>query len=100
MRIGMGLLKAETVCCLGESLKRGSLFSYGLARELCEREDWCDAKGKLCVASAAKLRLSLPATRERPGPGCEPLAVPVPDTRCLGPLSRLGKCKIFSWSCA
>ena len=73
MRIGLRLLNAETDCWLGESLKRGSLSGYGLARELCEREDWRDAKGKLCGASEAKLRLPVPATRERPGKIASPL---------------------------
>ena len=77
MRIGLRLLNPEAVRWLGDSLKRGGLSCYGLARELCDREDWRIAKGKLCFASAARLRLSLPAQRERPGQDCQPSAVPV-----------------------
>lgn len=93
------MLKPETARWLGGALRSGTLSRYGLARELCELEDWRNPKGKLCVSSAAKglpglakqLHLKLPAPRERPGQGGPPRTVPVPDTRCRGPLSRLGK---------
>lgn len=55
VQIGLRVLKAETVGWLGERLKRGSRSGSGLGRELCEREDWRNATGKLCVAVAAKV---------------------------------------------
>ena len=54
VRIGLRFLKAETTRWLGESLQRGRLSHDGLEWGLCEWDDWRNAAGKLCVASAAK----------------------------------------------
>lgn len=57
MRIGTRHLSATTIDWLkAASVSEGSTRS-SLARGLCEREDWRNAKGALCLASA---RAALP----------------------------------------
>ena len=97
MRIGLRILKPSTVQWLEEALRLGQLSRHGLARELCEWEDWRNPQGRLCLVSARKalpklaqgLGLDLPAAR-RPPPPAARAAGPPPPTRFEGPLSELG----------
>ena len=58
---------------LRRAVEEGGYTRSGLARELCERENWRNEKGDLCLASArrilpklaAELGLVLPSARER-----------------------------------
>jgi len=71
------MLRPSTVKWLRRALREGSHSRAGLARELCRRDEWRNARGKLCAASArkglprlaAELGLELPAPRRRAG-GC------------------------------
>ena len=71
MRIGLRHYTAGTVDWLKATLGTGDCTRTSLARELCEREDWRNAKGELCLASAravlpklsSALGLSLPEAR-------------------------------------
>ena len=71
MRIGLRHYASETVDWLKATLGGGDCTRTSLARELCEREDWRNAKGELCLASAravlpklsSALGLSLPEAR-------------------------------------
>ena len=54
MRIGLRLLKPETVRWLRRELQRGELTRAALGRGLCERDGWRNRQGRLCAASARK----------------------------------------------
>ena len=81
MRVGLRILKPETVAWLRRELQRGELSRAALGRELCSRDGWRNPRGALCAASARKalphlaeqLRLSLPrALAGPPRRGCGP----------------------------
>ncbi len=80
MRIGLRILRPESVEWLREELCRGSLSRAALGRGLCERDDWRNGRGELCAASARKalprlaeqLGLALPPARPGPPRGCGP----------------------------
>ena len=80
MRIGLRILRSESVEWLREELCRGSLSRAALGRGLCERDDWRNGRGELCAASARKalprlaeqLGLALPPARPGPPRGCGP----------------------------
>ena len=63
------MLKPATVRWLRQALVQGRLSRAALARELCARDQWNNARGKPCAASArkalpqlaAQLGLALPA---------------------------------------
>ena len=74
MRVGLRLLKPETVEWLRRELQRGALSRAALGRGLCEQDGWRNPRGELCAASARKalprlasqLCLALPPAQ--PGP--------------------------------
>ena len=69
VRVGLRMLKPATVRWLRQALELGQLSRAALARELCARDQWNNARGKPCAASArkalpqlaAQLGLALPA---------------------------------------
>ncbi len=71
MRIGTRHLAAATIDWLKAAVKADGSTRSSLARGLCEREDWRNPKGALCLASAraalpglaSALDLTLPAPR-------------------------------------
>ena len=73
MRIGSRHLAASTIDWLKAAAATDGSTRASLARGLCEREDWRNAKGELCLASArvalpgltSALDLCLPAPRHR-----------------------------------
>ena len=77
MRVGLRLLRQESVKWLRRALLAGELSRNGLARGLCLADGWLNPKQEPCVASAAKalpqlasaLGLSLPPPQARPGQG-------------------------------
>ena len=79
MRIGLRLLRPESVEWLRRELRRGSLSRAALGRGLCERDDWRNPRGELCAASARKalphlagrLGLALPPAQSGPPRSCE-----------------------------
>ena len=77
MRIGLRQYTAATVDWLKAALGAGDCTRTSLARELCEREDWRNAKGNLCLASA---RAVLPKLSSA-------LGLPLPEARPMGSIS-------------
>ena len=79
MRVGLRMLKPATVRWLRQALELGQLSRAALARELCARDQWNNARGKPCAASArkalpqlaAQLGLALPAAGNAV-PACRP----------------------------
>ena len=102
MRVGLRLLKQESVDWLRRELRAGELSRNGLARGLCLADGWLNPRQEPCVASAAKalprlasaLGLPLPPPRARPGQGRPRCRAEVPATRCRGPLPRLGAVRL------
>ncbi len=100
MRIGFRHLSATTVDWLkAASAAEGSTRS-SLARGLCEREEWRNAKGELCLASAraalpdlaASLDIALPAPRpDAFGTGADTLERDYPDKLLACSLEDLGE---------
>ncbi len=74
MRIGLRHYGSETVDWLKARLGAGDCTRTFLARELCEREDWRNAKGEPCLASA---RAALPKLSSA-------LGLPLPEARPMG----------------
>ena len=78
MRVGLRLLKPETVEWLRRELQRGELSRAALGRGLCEQDGWRNPRGELCAASARKalpqlasqLCLALPPAQPGPPRGC------------------------------
>ena len=64
MQIGMRQVSSETIEWFGTACNGGGLSRTALAHEFCERENWYNRVGKLCLASARKL---LPALAENLG---------------------------------
>ncbi len=64
MQIGMRQVSSETIEWFGTACNGGELSRTALAHEFCERENWTNRVGKLCLASARKL---LPALAEKLG---------------------------------
>ncbi len=62
MRIGFRHFTRETVVWLTNVLTEGTGTRSSIGKELCEREDWRNEGGDLCLASA---RLTLPAMARR-----------------------------------
>ncbi len=54
VRIGLRILKPETVKWLRRELQRGELTRAALGRGLCEQDAWRNRQGPLCAASARK----------------------------------------------
>ena len=85
---------------LGLALGAGGCTRTHLARELCESEDWRNAKGELCLGSAravlpklsSTLGLPLPAARPMGGVSAASLApsLDYPDKRVSCALADLG----------
>ena len=69
------MLKPETVRWLQRVLREGGYSRAAVARELCERDAWRNACGKLCAASARK---ALPRLAEQLGLGLPPAQSGVP----------------------
>ncbi len=71
MQIGTRMISADTAAWFQRTAASGETSRHGLARGLCEREDWRNARGALCVASAKRalpklareLHVALPAKR-------------------------------------
>ena len=101
MRIGLRHYAPETVEWLKARLAAGDCTRTFLARGLCEREGWRNAKGELCLASAraalpklsSAVGLPLPESRPMGGVSAESLAPPpdFPDRPLSVPLGALGE---------
>lgn len=74
MRIGVRVLRKETVSWLDRALAAGSLTRSRMSRELCERESWRNHNGELCAASARRAlpRLALRLGRDLPPAQAQP----------------------------
>ena len=105
MRVGLRILKPETVAWLRQELQRGELSRAALGRELCLRDGWRNRRGALCAASARKalphlagqLRLSLPPAQAGPprrgcGPRVDGLRLGL--TEFCGSLAELGEVRL------
>ena len=102
MRVGLRHFSAGTVAWLRTALVAGELTRSALARQLCEREDWRNAKGELCAASARKalpllarhcgLRLPTPLNSPPSREGF--VAGPAPRTEFAGSLAELGRVRL------
>ncbi len=99
MRIGFRHLSTAVDWLKAASAAEGSTRS-SLARGLCEREDWRNAKGELCLASAraalpdlaASLDIALPAPRpDAFGTGADTLERDYPDKLLACSLEDLGE---------
>ena len=77
MRIGLRHYSSETVDWLRAQLAAGKHSRTFLARELCEREDWRNPQGALCLASARAVLPKLSAA----------IGAPLPEPRSLGGIS-------------
>ena len=75
MKVGLRHFGDDSVRWFQQASVSGELTRTGLARQLCERSDWRNPQGKLCIDQAskilprlaAKLKVSLPsATRHIP----------------------------------
>ncbi len=72
MQIGLRKFSSETISWFRRAVGTEDRTRWSLSRELCERENWRDRTGKLCVSAAAcvlprladRLGLALPAPRE------------------------------------
>ncbi len=62
-----------TVDWLKAAFAAGGCTRISLARELCEREDWRNAKGKLCLASARSVLPKLSSALGLPLPAALPM---------------------------
>ena len=104
MRIGLRLLRPDSVEWLRQELCLGVLSRAALGRGLCEREDWRNGRGELCTSSARKglprlaeqLGLSLPPAQSGPPRGCEPSGdvSGLAQTAFSGSLSELGEVRL------
>ncbi len=59
MQAGTRMISADTAAGFRRTAASGETSRHGLARGLCEREDWRNARGALCVASAKRARPQL-----------------------------------------
>ncbi len=74
MQIGLRHFRSATIDWLIGAVAAEGGTRHGLARELCERENWRNPRGVACLAQASKalprlaarLNLSLPAARPMP----------------------------------
>ena len=98
MQIGLRHFRSATIDWLIGAVAAEGGTRHGLARELCERENWRNRRGVACLAQAskalprlaAKLKLSLPAARPMPS---IPVAVErdFPDLTLACRLAELGE---------
>ena len=97
MQIGLRHFSLATIDWLVGAVKEDGRTRHGLARELCERENWCNPRGMPCLAQASKAlprladkqALSLPAARPMPAmPG--PVERDYPDLALTCGLADLG----------
>ena len=105
MRVGLRILRPATVDWLRQSLLAGKLSRAALGRGVCERDDWRNAKGRYCEASARKalprlakeLQLELPPAQPGP-PTCRGRAQPAsgdcPAVQFAGSLEELGEVRL------
>ncbi len=70
MQVGLRHLGSRTPDRLAGALRSGGATRHALARGLCERTGWLNARGRPCIQTAAK---ALPVLAGRPG-----LALPPP----------------------
>ncbi len=91
MKIGLRQFGDETVHWFRQAAASGELTRSGLARELCERTDWRNQRGDLCLAQArtvvpqlaARLNIPLPApVKSVPHPRHHPPCAPMADCAC------------------
>ena len=102
MQVGRHHFCSESLEWLKRQVSAGSLSRSALAEGLCERENWVNARGEFCLASARKalpalcdwLKLALPAPRRKFGGSAaresRPLDGSVPDPALRRPLADLG----------
>ncbi len=94
------MISEDGAAWLKDAVTAGGLSRYALARGLCEREDWRNACGRLCTASAGKalpklareLGLELPAALKRSAAseGKRPSGSPVAFAAVSRPFRDLG----------
>ena len=97
MQIGLRYFGAARIDWLTVAVGEAGRTRHALARELCERENWCNARGVPCLAQASKAQLeltgklgvSLPEARRMPAmPG--PAESDYPDLALTCRVSDLG----------
>ena len=104
MQIGLRNFSSETIEWFKKAVKNPDATRYGLAKELCERDDWRNNKGELCEGSARKIlpriadrvKVTLPPARSLPPamvPGGAPPAIKTdyPDVEANVSLEQFGK---------
>ena len=64
MQIGLRQFSHEDIKWFTQAVNCGGYSRYGLAVSLCERTNWRNKKGKLCVAQAGKI---LPVVADKLG---------------------------------
>ena len=106
MRIGLRHYSSETVDWLKATLASGDCTRTFLARELCEREDWRNAKGELCLGCAravlpklsSSLGLPLPQARPKGAVSVESLvpSTDYPDVQLSCTLADIGEVDVAS----
>ncbi len=96
MRIGLRHYAPGTVDWLRARLVAGDCTRTFLARGLCAREDWRNAKGELCLASARAVLLKLSSAMGLPLPAPRPMdgIVPGPPVPLPGFPDRLLSCPL------
>ncbi len=100
MQIGLRHFDSHTLEWLAGALRTGGCTRHALARGLCERLGWRNARGGLCLSAAAKvlpklaehLGLELPEARKVPDRSAVPQfpAEEIPDTEVSCALAALG----------
>ena len=96
MQIGLHHFNVTTIDWFTAAVKSGDWSRHALARGVCERENWRNARGTLCEAQARKtlprlaqrLGLTLPAVRRTPR--TLPVETNYPDQVLVSELSDLG----------
>ena len=100
MQVGLRHFDSQTLGWLAGSLRAGGTTRHALARGLCERTGWRNARGRPCLTAAARalpaladhLGLELPPPRTVPDPTVSPgvPAADVPGTELACTLDELG----------
>ena len=91
MQVGLHQFSADSIEWLLDAVKHQQHTRSSLAQELCERENWRNAKGQLCLAQARKAlpKLALKLDLALPAPSCappnhfDPLSLPKFEDRSL-----------------
>ena len=74
MQVGLHQFNADSIEWLLDAVKQQQHTRSSLAQELCERENWRNAKGQLCLAQARKAlpKLARELDLALPAPSCAP----------------------------